>query len=1145
MLGYWNQERGVGEFISNILEAFGKIKAEIDKKGGEFDFRYSLADYLLKEVLGWTRDEGKGHFKIERERKDVICYDDSAPPLPVLIVETVSPNEESASHIGKLEGYLKEIGRVRYGILTNGRNLSVYEYERDKKGERIKKRLELNVDEIVHKDIADLTDEEKRDIFQLRIFVKDRFVKFGDVDYFKTYRNDIPLNYKLGYDLFIEGLRKSLEELNGVFTQFFGAYEKKAHISEKRLREAFENWKQTRVGGEAEPKETFCKETAYILLNRILFTRICEDKGYIPRKISREALAVFYEDHRGLPTPYLKALEDAFEIAEREYERIYQVKIFDWWRMEKAEKYTLNGEEKNKQEDLERELNYTIRNVLKRFTHFDFKTVNSDILGHVYEDYLSKEERKKLGEYYTPPEVVRYILDSVGYTPEEDIEGKKLLDPACGSGTFLVEATKRLVGRYLSKIHKRWAIGLAPEEASMVLESIRDSIYGLDINVFACHIAEMNLFFQTIDLYENIKTKYPEETFKGFNVFCTDSLLPAERKLEDFIDARVKPFLNDQKRIAGIKDMKFDFVIGNPPYVRVQRLEKEQKEHYERYYQTPKANYDIYIIFIERGVKWLENNGKLGYITSDQYALTNYGEKLRKFIAENYKIEQFIDFADTGVFRDVTNYPSIIVIKKTDSEKDIKSNFVKCVRVRQPRDDLLKDIQRNFYKKEYFNEYYDLFEFPQADLSDIWNFMPQKEERVFKKIEENADCKFKEICERIFQGLVSSADAVYLVKLIEKINGTFAKIKPIKSEQEYVIENEILKPLLKGEDVRRWNIVWKDLWVLFPYKIVSGDAILYSEDEMKSDFPKTWQYFLDHEKVLKGREGGKLKNKKDWYAYGRKQNLHRFEQKKILVQVLANRNSFTLDRDGIYYFMGAGGSNAYGILLIDEYDTAEDYLYFLGLLNSSVLEFYIKEISPLYSGKYYIYNRQYLEKLPIKIPRTAEKEDIDCEVVSMVERILKLHKELRKLGDRISGFSDSYITGKLYPLLNVMEGQELSRESYSSSRLRIEVEDVEGKTIYKILLVKKDYIAFKAESSARFLLEVLKRKKRIIKNDLLRMQVPSDTDAERIMREYEDDLERIEGLKREIADLDKSIDEQVYELYGLDEGDRKVIESYI
>ena len=134
----------------------------------------------------------------------------------------------------------------------------------------------------------------------------------------------------------------------------------------------------------------------------------------------------------------------------------------------------------------------------------------------------------------------------------------------------------------------------------------------------------------------------------------------------------------------------------------------------------------------------------------------------------------------------------------------------------------------------------------------------------------------------------------------------------------------------------------------------------------------------------------------------------------------------------------------------------------MGLLNSSVLEFYIKHVNPLYSGRYYIYDRQYLEKFPIIYPQTSEEEDIAFEVVNMVERILKQQKELSE-----------------------------------------------------------------TESSAEFLFEVLKRKDRIIKNDLLRMEVPPDADAERVMREYKGDFEKIEVLKRAIEDLDKSMDELV------------------
>jgi hypothetical protein len=164
-----------------------------------------------------------------------------------------------------------------------------------------------------------------------------------------------------------------------------------------------------------------------------------------------------------------------------------------------------------------------------------------------------------------------------------------------------------------------------------------------------------------------------------------------------------------------------------------------------------------------------------------------------------------------------------------------------------------------------------------------------------------------------------------------------------------------------------------------------------------------------------------------------------------------------------------------------------------------------------------------------------------------VERILKQHSELRKLENKLSEFPDSYISGELHLLLEVMESKEgLQKESYSPSRLRIEsLQNIEGKTMFNVLLTKKDYIAFNTESSAKFLFDVLRRRKRIIKNDLLRMDVPSDADAEKIMKEYGRDLEKIEDLKREIADLDKSIDEQVYELYGLDEGDRRVVKEFL
>ena len=285
-----------------------------------------------------------------------------------------------------------------------------------------------------------------------------------------------------------------------------------------------------------------------------------------------------------------------------------------------------------------------------------------------------------------------------------------------------------------------------------------------------------------------------------------------------------------------------------------------------------------------------------------------------------------------------------------------------------------------------------------------------------------------------------------------------------------------------------------------------------------------------------------MRGRQDWYGYIYPKNHHKLEQIKIMTQLLSTKNRFAIDEAGKFFYIAVGGDC---ITLKEEHSDFKDYLYILGLLNSKVLEFYLKHISPVHSGGFYLYIKQILKKLPIKLSKTEEEEKLAEEIIEKVNLILNHHKELSELESKISEFPDSYISEELHPLLEVRESRDLSRESYSPSRLRIEVEDIEGRMIYKVALTKKDYIAFKTESSAKFLFEVLKRKGGIIKNDLLRMYVPSDADAEEIMKEYEGDLERIEGLKREIADWDKSIDELVYELYGLDEEDRKVTEDWI
>ena len=114
--------------LGDLHEAVRAVDSEIRTGGSEFDFRYSLLDHLFTDALGWSRTEGSGHVTFEDDRKDVLCYDDSDPPFPVIVCETKRPSHElDLSDVDQLETYMTGVGSADYGVLTNGRTFRIYE----------------------------------------------------------------------------------------------------------------------------------------------------------------------------------------------------------------------------------------------------------------------------------------------------------------------------------------------------------------------------------------------------------------------------------------------------------------------------------------------------------------------------------------------------------------------------------------------------------------------------------------------------------------------------------------------------------------------------------------------------------------------------------------------------------------------------------------------------------------------------------------------------------------------------------------------------------------------------------------------------------------------------------------------------------
>jgi len=196
-------------------------------------------------------------------------------------------------------------------------------------------------------------------------------------------------------------------------------------------------------------------------------------------------------------------------------------------------------------------------------------------------------------------------------------------------------------------------------------------------------------------------------------------------------------------------------------------------------------------------------------------------------------------------------------------------------------------------------------------------------------------------------------------------------------------------------NIRRYYIDTITKSILFPYKIIDNKAILLTEKELAENYPNTWEYFKLNKSLLESRENGKWKHKQ-WYAFGRNQNLTEMDREKILTPSIANGACFTFDSKDYFYFMGSGGGGGggYGITLIPEEKMS--YYFLLGILNSKLSTFYIRKISSTFRGGYIALNRQYIEQLPIRTINFSDPADVTRhdKMVTLVERMLDLNKQL-------------------------------------------------------------------------------------------------------------------------------------------------------
>lgn len=454
----------------------------------------------------------------------------------------------------------------------------------------------------------------------------------------------------------------------------------------------------------------------------------------------------------------------------------------------------------------------------------------------------------------------------------------------------------------------------------------------------------------------------------------------------------------------------------------------------------------------------------------------------------------------------------------------------KFVRIKKPKENVLDYIRKHLDEEEYFDDYVEIFQIEQSSLSeDIWKFDPAAERKLLEKVNRNSSCLLKSLA-GIHRSLYTGLNEAYVVdeETIEK----------------YDLERELLKPVLRGEDVRKWNISWIGLYIIYPYKEANGQPVkvdIKRYDNVEK-YLKQFKQKLMNRWYIKKVKSDKAKEEK-WFGYADPRNYKQFEALKLLTPDISTRNNFVLDAEG-YYCLNV-------IYAINPDTTKVNPKYLLGLLNSKLLEFYFKHISPFISGGYYRYITQYLERLPIRLPTIPAEETISKDVIGNVEEILRLYQQTRFIKGRIQGFPESYFDSSwsFDRLANVTK-VHLSKSSYKISEKTIRTYPFKElkhpfKEVSRIILATKEHIDFYSEEVASYVLEVLKTLKRFTKRELLEMKIPERSHLKNLMLQYQKDKEKIIENEKAVKELEKQIDDLVYKLYDITYAERRIIEEHL
>lgn len=708
-------------------------------------------------------------------------------------------------------------------------------------------------------------------------------------------------------------------------------------------------------------------ELAQCTLDRLVFMRFLEDKGIEP-----ERLVDNFGD-KG-------AAWEGFIAASRRLNSIYNGIVFRQHALLDAPDFRVDGT--------------AFAGICESLSHsnspYDFNAIPIHILGSIYERFLGKvivatdkrvrveekpDVRKAGGVYYTPEYIVRYIVENTvgklieGKTPEQIAE-MRFADISCGSGSFLLAVYDLLLtyhGNYYNhnpgKARKDDCVrrnGILYLSLAKKRDILLKNIYGVDIDFQAVQVCQLSLYLK---LLQDETTTSAHQYLLEFahvarlkrllpdlskNIVCGNSLVGRDilegQLFENGDERALNPMNFEDAFPAVMKRGGFDAVVGNPPYVRIQGFPRAQIEYFTRRYRSATGNCDLYVSFVDRGYGLLKSGGRLGYIVPNKFFRTDYGVGLRELIAEEHAVAAIVDFGFSQVF-DAATYTCLLFLAKH------KQDVLRYMQVSASPEALAGGRSRTIAGDSFTGK--------------PWLFADEAAEALVRRLAMRAP-RLLDLPAEMSRGSSTGDDDVFVV--------------PAATD----IEKGALRVPLYATDFNRFRLAANAQWrVIFPYRVTADGARLLFEREFRLQFPKAYAHLKAMQPALRKR-----KQYAAWFGFSAPRNLPLHDRAQIAVPLLAERGQCAMIPDALRGKLCPMASGGFTISLSKECPVWAEYV--LGLINSRLLFWRLRQTSNVFRGGWITCTKQYFGELPIMIADKARHD----EMVRLVQQMLSAKKQL-------------------------------------------------------------------------------------------------------------------------------------------------------